>query len=395
MKRYMLFLSLLAVLLIPNTLINAQVIETHEIISISNNKYDMKILLFNPSMDTDIIYSGLSLKDYHIIPSRLYNEKLVSGDVYWENPDYIIIDGYQTVNAIFDCNENNESIILQVRIFSISNKINKSKTPRLDELIDKPQKINGGIKNLDERFGGNVGCIISDIFSKDDFIFKNENGDIIDGNISFENFNNTKVGIQEIKWVFTPNDSKYEVKVGYREIKLIKQEEVEIPTTPSLTATTISLDTRTAYDINLNDKISGSTYLWSTNDTEIIDINPKNGKIKAKKEGNAKVTCEITLPNGNKNILESLVTVGYDENAPMLTETILDLEVGDKFDINLENKIAKSKYRWISSNRDIVKVNSSNGKVTANGIGEAYVTCTITTPENQVIVLKCDIIVTE
>ena len=60
---------------------------------------------------------------------------------------------------------------------------------------------------------------------------------------------------------------------------------------------------------------------------------------------------------------------------------------------NLENKIAKSKYRWVSSDRNIVKVNSSNGKVTAVGIGEAYVTCTITA-DKQVIVLRCDINVT-
>lgn len=61
----------------------------------------------------------------------------------------------------------------------------------------------------------------------------------------------------------------------------------------------------------------------------------------------------------------------------------------------LENKIAKSKYRWVSSDRSIIKVNSANGKVTAVGAGEVYVTCTITTPDNQVIVLRCDINVTE
>lgn len=167
------------------------------------------------------------------------------------------------------------------------------------------------------------------------------------------------------------------------------------PTTPSLTATTVQLETRTAYDINLNDKIAGSTYLWTSSNPEIVEVNSANGKIRAISEGTAVITCEITLPSGEVIILQSVVTVGYDENAPMLTETILDLEVGDKFDINIENKIAKSKYRWVSSDRSIVKVNSSNGKVTAIGPGEAYVTCTITTPDRQVIVLRCDISVTE
>jgi hypothetical protein len=167
------------------------------------------------------------------------------------------------------------------------------------------------------------------------------------------------------------------------------------PTVPSLTATMVTLESRTAYDINLNDKISGSKYRWTSSNPDIVEVNAKNGKIKAIKPGKSTITCEITLPDGKVQKLTSIVSVGYDENAPVLTETVLDLEVGDKFDINLENKIAKSKYRWVSSNRKVVKVNSANGKVTAVGAGEAYVTCTITTPENQVIVLRCDINVTE
>jgi uncharacterized protein YjdB len=151
----------------------------------------------------------------------------------------------------------------------------------------------------------------------------------------------------------------------------------------------------TAYDINLDNKVSGSTYNWTSSNTDVVEVNPKSGLLRAKKEGRATVTCEIILPDTTTQLLSSQVIVGYDENAPVLTETQLDLEIGDIFDINLENKVAKSKYRWVSSDRSIITVNSSNGKVTAKAPGSVYVTCTITTPDKQVIVLRCDINVTE
>jgi hypothetical protein len=239
--------------------------------------------------------------------------------------------------------------------------------------------------------------------------FVGADGKFVQGKVTYPNIDKITAGNFDLQWVFAPDDSKYETISGVLNFYVWPEdseaskgkmpdpepEEIDEPTPPSLTATTVTLSTLTEYDINLDNKVSGSTYLWSSSDTDIVEVNPKNGLIKAKKEGRAIITCEITLPDGTVQTLQSIVTVGYDENAPVLTETVLDLEVGDKFDINLENKIAKSKYRWVSSDRSVVKVNSSNGKVTAVGVGEVYVTCTITTPDNQVIVLRCDINVTE
>ncbi len=227
-------------------------------------------------------------------------------------------------------------------------------------------------------------------------------GNQIDGTFTYPNYDNTRLGIWDLIWVFTPSDASYETISGsitlniktYEEYTGETREPIEEPTAPSLTATSVQLESRTAYDINLYDKISGSKYKWSSSNTDVAKVNAKNGLVTAISEGTAIITCEITLPDKTVQILSSEVTVGYDDNAPLLTETVLDLSVGDKFDINLENKVAKSKYRWVSSNRDIVTVNSANGKVTAKAPGEAYVTCTITTPDNQVIVLRCDINVT-
>lgn len=216
----------------------------------------------------------------------------------------------------------------------------------------------------------------------------------------------TKTLTHDIYWtnpqqIIIPGPQIVQITARYEGEEIILSGEIvgieleDSATMPTLTTTKVILNNLTVYDINLDNKVSGSTYLWSSSDESIVEVNPKSGLIKAKKEGTAVITCEIALPDGAKQTLSSVVNVGYDENAPTLTETVLDLEVGDKFDINLENKIAKSKYRWVSSDRSVVKVNSSNGKVTAVGPGEAYVTCTITTPDRQVIVLMCDITVTE
>lgn len=223
----------------------------------------------------------------------------------------------------------------------------------------------------------------------------------VEGTMTYPNLSDAKPGLFDLQWVFTPNDPKYEGQSGvfHYDIYDIPAEPTSVPeepTPPFLTATSVQLLTKsTAYDININNKPSGASYSWTSSDPSVVEVNSKNGKIKALKEGKSTITCNVTYEDGAKETLKSIVNVGYDENAPVLTEDDLSLSVGDAYDINLENTVAKSKYRWVSSNKNVVKVNSLNGKVTAVSLGSAYVTCTITTPDKQVIVLKCDINVTE
>lgn len=235
--------------------------------------------------------------------------------------------------------------------------------------------------------------------------FINANSISIPGTISYPNYNDMAPGNFDLQWMFTPDDDKYETKTGVFHFYLwppdteeqkgkMPEETTEAPTVPSLTAISVQLPTAATYDINLNDKVSGNSYVWTSSNPDVVTVNSKNGLLKAVSEGTAVITCEITLPDGTIQTLTSKITVGHDDNFPVLTETQLDLETGDVFDINLENKIAKSKYRWVSSDREIIAVNSANGKVKAVSPGSAYVTCTITTPENQVIVLRADINVT-
>lgn len=163
-------------------------------------------------------------------------------------------------------------------------------------------------------------------------------------------------------------------------------------TAPSLLATSLLMEsTSTTYDLNLADKIEGSTYFWTSSDTSVATVDSKNGLVTAKKNGKTKITCEVTTPDNNNYTLVADVNIGLDDNATILSDSELDLEVGDKADIDVENKISNSTYKWKTSDKKVVKVNSSNGKIQAVGKGSAKVTCIITTQKKQVIVLTCNV----
>jgi uncharacterized protein YjdB len=168
--------------------------------------------------------------------------------------------------------------------------------------------------------------------------------------------------------------------------------EALIPTSPSLTATTVTLNTLTTYDINLDNKISGSSYRWTSSNPDVAKVNPKNGLVTAVSEGTAIITCEMTLPDGTVQTLTSEVVINYDDNAVVLSDTELDLEVGEKYTLKVENAPAGAKIKFTSSDKAVAKVGTVNGKVTAVSPGEAYITCTITA-DNQVFVLRCNVTV--
>ncbi|MBP1754484.1 MAG: beta-glucanase/beta-glucan synthetase [Firmicutes bacterium] len=163
----------------------------------------------------------------------------------------------------------------------------------------------------------------------------------------------------------------------------------------SLTANTIQMEQSTAYDININGKILGLTYYWTTSDNNIVTVNSKNGKIYAKKDGEARISCFITSAGGVNIKLTCKVVVGVDASGPRLKNTKLELRVGEQYDINIARKIKQSKYKWSSSKEAVIDVNSSNGFVTAVGKGQAKITCTITAPNKKIIILLAAVNVTQ
>ncbi len=92
-------------------------------------------------------------------------------------------------------------------------------------------------------------------------------------------------------------------------------------------------------------------------------------------------------------VIQSTVTASAAA-APELTKTKLELAgIGKAYDLNIKNKVAKSKYKWTTSNKAVATV-ASNGLVTAVGKGKATIKCKITYPTKKTLTLSCSVTVT-
>jgi len=79
---------------------------------------------------------------------------------------------------------------------------------------------------------------------------------------------------------------------------------------------------------------------------------------------------------------------------PTISKKSQYILIGEKFDLNIKNKIKNSTYKWKSSDKKVATVNSK-GVVTAKSKGTATITCTITTPGKEVIKQTCKVTVIE
>lgn len=381
MKKLCKFLVLcMMVLLIPHNNAFVQAQTSYDIINISDQNYEIILKATNKNGST-IICVGTPLKDINVTSVSKYKNEYVSGNIQWVNPEYKIIIGDQTVNATFYCNKTQETVNLNIYIYGIPDpyyNMEKDKT-------EKKELLNGG-KNVKEVLPiGVIGCSIESILDPTDMIFYDKNNNIILGDLVYTNFDNSKNGLQEVTWTFTPNNDIYETKVGYIEVKL--EEDIEIEST-SLTATTLLLSTTdSTFDINLDNKVKDSTYLWKSSNTKVARV-ATNGLVSAVNEGEATVSCTIT--NGyDVQVLEADVIVGGD-NATQLTDTELELEVGDLYNVDVENGISGAKYRWTTSDKSVAKTTTTSGKITGLKSGTATITCTIT-KDKEIIILKCNV----
>ena len=173
---------------------------------------------------------------------------------------------------------------------------------------------------------------------------------------------------------------------------VIEKEEIT-NNTPSLTVSTLYFQNKNMnYDINVNNKIKNSTYNWISSNENVVIVDKFNGKLTPISKGMVTILCEITTPEKELIKLYTKVYVGetYD-NFPTLTDSNLYLDVGDFYDINVENKPMGSKYKWVSSNTDVVVINTRNGKLVGQSSGKAVITCSISTENNTIILLECNI----
>ena len=67
---------------------------------------------------------------------------------------------------------------------------------------------------------------------------------------------------------------------------------------------------------------------------------------------------------------------------PTISKTTRNILIGKKYNLNINNKIAKSKYKWTSSNEKIATVDN-RGIVTARSKGVVDIACIITSPKAE------------
>ncbi|TAH67236.1 MAG: hypothetical protein EWM47_09295 [Anaerolineaceae bacterium] len=68
---------------------------------------------------------------------------------------------------------------------------------------------------------------------------------------------------------------------------------------------------------------------------------------------------------------------------PTISKKTRNILIGKKYNLNINNKIAKSTYKWTSSDNKIATVDNK-GIVTAKSKGVVDITCTITTPDKTI-----------
>lgn len=228
--------------------------------------------------------------------------------------------------------------------------------------------------------------------------------------------NSTKNG-SKVRTIGSWDDKNYKIKEGLQTVKInvkamyednysiyvdiigisksSKDDALEIVETYSnsetLTATTLLLSTGSSYDINLYDAVEGSTYKWSSSNTKVAKVNSK-GLVTSLSKGNAIITCQITNGNTVKKLNANVIVDDIGKDI-VLSDNDLDLDIGDKYTLKVENNIVGSTVKFTSSDKTIAKVGTTSGKVTAIKKGDAIITCTVTTPNKEVYVLKCNVIV--
>lgn len=147
--------------------------------------------------------------------------------------------------------------------------------------------------------------------------------------------------------------------------------------TPKLSKSKVSIvGEEETYQLTVKNKVSGSTYKWSTSNSKVAKVSSK-GVITSVNKGTATIKCKITYPTKKTKTLSCKVTVTIPatkiriNNAKEVNNTHTML-VGESYDFNRDIVPSNSsdKTFWFVDERyedlGIIRIdNSSNGKITA------------------------------
>jgi hypothetical protein len=133
------------------------------------------------------------------------------------------------------------------------------------------------------------------------------------------------------------------------------------------------------YQLNIENKVSGSKYKWSSSNTKVAKVSSK-GLVTSVNKGTATIKCKITYPSKKTKTLSCKVTVTIPakqisiSNAPLINGAYV-MKIGDKMDFNVSMTPANTSdktywYAWRGDTECIQVNDSSEGIVTAVKAGK-------------------------
>jgi uncharacterized protein YjdB len=146
-------------------------------------------------------------------------------------------------------------------------------------------------------------------------------------------------------------------------------------TKPTLNKSTCNILIGKSYDLNIKNKVEGSTYAWSSSNSKVASVN-KVGVVKGISKGTATITCKVTAAGKTYN-LSSKVTIINPATKIKIKNAVSSMKVGDTLDLNrtLAPASSNDKTTWTTSDKTIAKPDKL-GKFTALKAGKVTITAT-------------------
>jgi uncharacterized protein YjdB len=144
---------------------------------------------------------------------------------------------------------------------------------------------------------------------------------------------------------------------------------------PVLSKTSQNILVGKAYDFNIKNKISGSTYQWSTSNSKIASVT-KTGYVKGLRKGTAEITCKISA-SGNTYQLKAKVSVLEPATSIVINNKVDTMKVGETLNLDrtLSPKTSNDKTIWNSSDATIATPDAK-GQFTALKAGKVTISAT-------------------
>lgn len=219
------------------------------------------------------------------------------------------------------------------------------------------------------------------------------NGKRLKGKYTYPNFDSTKLGPFELKWVFTPENEDIGPITGtVNAIVVLRtwgtiRDEDDIDTIPELMEDSITLQVGTSYTPQILNNVPDSEYTWKTSDKAIVTVNKKTGKLKAVNPGTATITCKMVTPYDEIFTLTMQVTVPE----VFRVNNHIQLAKGEKYMLPNPYDVTEYTIFYKSGKSSIVYVDAYTGEVTARKAGQTYIIRTVIDKDYNILVDRFEI----